>query len=154
MQQVRPSASVVVSQTARQLKAEGKDIIDLGIGEPDFDTPDHIIEAAHQAALSGQTRYTPMAGTAALKQAISDKFKRDNKLNFSPDQVFVSNGAKQIIFSAMLATLNPGDEVLLCAPYFGCYRDTVLSVGGAPRILPCHEPVSYTHLTLPTICSV
>ena len=114
MQQVRPSASVVVSQTARQLKAEGKDIIDLGIGEPDFDTPDHIIEAAHQAALSGQTRYTPMAGTAALKQAISDKFKRDNKLNFSPDQVFVSNGAKQIIFSAMLATLNPGDEVLLC----------------------------------------
>ena len=139
MQQVRPSASVVVSQTARQLKAEGKDIIDLGIGEPDFDTPDHIIEAAHQAALSGQTRYTPMAGTAALKQAISDKFKRDNKLNFSPDQVFVSNGAKQIIFSAMLATLNPGDEVLLCAPYFGCYRDTVLSVGGAPRILPCHE---------------
>ncbi len=139
MQQVKPSASVVVSQTARLLKAQGKDIIDLGIGEPDFNTPAHIIEAAHRAALAGQTRYTPMAGTAALKQAISDKFQRENNLSYLPDQVFVSNGAKQIIFSAMLATLNPGDEVLLCAPYFGCYRDTVLSVGGVPVTLPCHE---------------
>lgn len=139
MQQVKPSASVVVSQTARQLKAEGKDIIDLGIGEPDFNTPAHIIEAAHQAALAGKTRYTAMAGTTELKQAIADKFLRDNTLNFSPDQVFVSNGAKQVIFSAMLATLNPGDEVLLCAPYFGCYRDTVLAVGGNPVTLPCHE---------------
>ncbi len=143
MQQVKPSASVVVSQTARQLKAEGKDIIDLGIGEPDFNTPAHIIEAAHQAALAGKTRYTAMAGTAELKQAIADKFLRDNKLNFSPDQVFVSNGAKQVIFSAMLATLNPGDEVLLCAPYFGCYRDTVLAVGGNPVTLPCHESDSF-----------
>ncbi len=139
MQQVKPSASVVVSQAARKLKAEGKDIIDLGIGEPDFNTPENIIEAAHRAALAGQTRYTAMAGTAELKQAISDKFHRDNNLTYSPDQVFVSNGAKQVIFSAMLATLNPGDEVLLCAPYFGCYRDTVLAVGGIPITLPCHE---------------
>ena len=138
LQQVKPSASVVVSQTARKLRAEGKDIIDLGIGEPDFNTPEHIVEAAHQAALTGKTRYTPMAGTVELKQAICDKFKRDNKLDFTAEQVFTSNGAKQVIFSALMATLNPGDEVLLCAPYFGCYRDAVLSIGATPIALPCH----------------
>ena len=138
LQQVKPSASVVVSQTARKLRAEGKDIIDLGIGEPDFNTPEHIVEAAHQAALTGKTRYTPMAGTVELKQAICDKFKRDNKLDFTAEQVFTSNGAKQVIFSALMATLNPGDEVLLCAPYFGCYRDAVLSIGATPITLPCH----------------
>jgi len=137
MQQVQPSASVAVSQQARQLRAQGKDIIDLGIGEPDFDTPAHIIEAAHQAALDGKTRYTPMAGTEHLKQAICNKFTRDNKLDYEANQVMVSNGAKQIIFSAMMATLDPGDEVLICAPYFGCYRDTVLSVGGTPKIIAC-----------------
>ena len=144
--QVKPSASVAVSQQARELRAEGKDIIDLGIGEPDFDTPAHIIEAAHQAALDGKTRYTPMAGTEELKQAVCNKLARDNGLDYEPSQVLVSNGAKQIIFSAMMATLDPGDEVLITAPYFGCYRDIVLSVGG--------KPVSYTHLTLPTIYSV
>ena len=137
LQLVKPSASVVVSQTARELRAKGKNIIDLGIGEPDFNTPAHIIEAAHRAALAGKTRYTPMAGTPELRQAICDKFKRDNDLTATADQVIVSNGAKQIIFSAMMATLNPGDEVLMCAPYFGSYRDIVLSIGGSPVTLEC-----------------
>ncbi len=134
---VKPSASVAVSQLSRDLKAQGKDIIDLGIGQPDFDTPPHIVEAAHQAALAGKTRYTPMRGTAELCDAICNKLKRDNGLEHTADEVIVSNGAKQIIFSAMLATLNPGDEVLICAPYFGCYRDIVLSVGGNPKTIEC-----------------
>lgn len=138
MQQVRPSASVAVSQAARELKAQGKDVIDLGVGEPDFNTPEHIVEAAYQAALAGKTRYTPMAGTSELRQAVREKFQRDNKLEFTPEQVFISNGAKQVIFSALMATLNPGDEVLLCAPYFGSYRDAVLSIGGVPKAIPCH----------------
>ena len=143
LQRVKPSASVAVSQHARALRAQGKDIIDLGIGEPDFDTPAHIIEAAHQAALAGKTRYTPMAGTEELKQAICDKFVRDNDLNYETNQVMVSNGAKQIIFSAMMATLDPGDEVLITAPYFGCYRDIVLSVGGTATPLVCGPETNF-----------
>jgi len=143
LQLVRPSASVAVSQQARALRAEGKDIIDLGIGEPDFDTPAHIIEAAHQAALAGKTRYTPMAGTEELKQAICDKFTRDNQLDYKTDQIMVSNGAKQIIFSAMMATLDPGDEVLITAPYFGCYRDIVLSVGASAKPLVCGPDTNF-----------
>ena len=143
LQLVQPSASVAVSQQARALRAQGKDIIDLGIGEPDFDTPAHIIEAAHQAALAGKTRYTPMAGTEELKQAICDKFVRDNDLDFETNQVMVSNGAKQIIFSAMMATLDPGDEVLITAPYFGCYRDIVLSVGGTATPLVCGPETNF-----------
>ena len=141
--QVKPSASVAVSQQARELRAEGKDIIDLGIGEPDFDTPAHIIEAAHQAALDGKTRYTPMAGTEELKQAVCNKLARDNGLDYEPSQVLVSNGAKQIIFSAMMATLDPGDEVLITAPYFGCYRDIVLTVGGKPVPLVCGPDTNF-----------
>ena len=143
LQRVKPSASVAVSQHARALRAQGKDIIDLGIGEPDFDTPAHIIEAAHQAALAGKTRYTPMAGTEELKQAICDKFARDNDLNYETNQVMVSNGAKQIIFSAMMATLDPGDQVLITAPYFGCYRDIVLSVGGTATPLVCGPETNF-----------
>ena len=143
LQRVKPSASVAVSQHARALRAQGKDIIDLGIGEPDFDTPAHIIEAAHQAALAGKTRYTPMAGTEELKQAICDKFVRDNDLDFETNQVMVSNGAKQIIFSAMMATLDPGDQVLITAPYFGCYRDIVLSVGGTATPLVCGPETNF-----------
>jgi len=129
---VQPSASVEVSQAARALKAKGIDIIDLGLGEPDFDTPRHIIDAAHEAALAGQTCYTPMAGTAALKLAVS---KRDNDLNYSPDNIICSNGAKQIIFMAMMASLEPDDEVLILAPYFGVYKDIVLILGGNPADL-------------------
>ena len=134
---VKPSASVVVSQHARALKSEGRDIIDLGIGEPDFDTPRPIIEAAYAAALAGQTRYTAMAGTEALRSAVADKFKRENDLNYALDQIMVSNGAKQIIFNALMATLEDGDEVLLCAPYFGVYKDIVLVLGGVPVTIQC-----------------
>jgi aspartate aminotransferase len=109
----------------------------MGLGEPDFDTPAHIIDAAHAAAKAGQTRYPPTDGTAELKQAVVDKFKRENNLYYSTSQVIVSNGAKQVIFNALMASLEDGQEVLLCAPYFGQYKDMVLILGGKPIELPC-----------------
>jgi len=130
---VKPSASAAVSQAAKAAKAAGRDVIDLGLGEPDFDTPAHIVEAAHQAALAGDTRYPPTQGTLAARQAVSAKFARENDLNYSAEtEVIVSNGAKQVIFDALMATLEPGDEVVLCAPYFGQYKDMVLILGGVP----------------------
>ena len=137
LDQVKPSASAWVSQAAKEAKARGEDVIDLGLGEPDFDTPAHIVEAAHQAALNGQTRYPPTNGTLEMRQAVVDKLARDNDLNYSPDEVIVSNGAKQVLFNALMATLEPEDEVLLCAPYFGQYKDIVLILGGAPKTLLC-----------------
>ena len=134
---VKPSASATVSTAAKAARARGEDVIDLGLGEPDFDTPKHIVEAAHAAALDGQTRYPPHDGTAALKQAVSDKLKRDNNLDYDLSQVIVSNGAKQIIFNAIMASIEQDDEVLLCAPYFGSYADIVLILGGKPVSVPC-----------------
>ncbi len=127
----------MVSQLARDLKSQGKDIIDLGLGQPDFDTPAHIVEAAHQAALAGKTRYTPMRGAADLCDAVCDKFKRENGLDYAHNEMIISNGAKQIIFNAMLATLESDDEVIMCAPFFGSYRDIVLAVGGTPKTITC-----------------
>lgn len=135
--EVKPSASAWVSQAAKKMRAEGHDVIDLGLGEPDFDTPLHIIEAAHRAALNGQTRYPPTGGTPELKKAVVDKFHQENELSFSPSEVIVSNGAKQVIFNALMASLNPGDEVLLCAPYFGQYKDMAIILGAKPVELPC-----------------
>lgn len=140
---VQPSASAAVSQQAKALKAAGRDVIDLGLGEPDFDTPAHIIEAAHAAALGGQTRYPPTDGTAALKTAICAKFHRENGLDFDPSDVLVGNGAKQVIFDALMATLEPGDEVVLCAPYFGQYKDMVLVLGGTPVVLSCPSETGF-----------
>jgi len=134
---VKLSASAWVSQAAKAAKAAGQDVIDLGLGEPDFDTPAHIVDAAHQAALAGQTRYPPTGGTSDLKAAVVAKMARENQLTFSPDQVIVSNGAKQVIFNALMATLELGAEVLMCAPYFGQYKDMTLILGGAPKVLPC-----------------
>lgn len=134
---VKPSASAWVSQAAKEAMARGEDVIDLGLGEPDFDTPDHIKEAAHQAALRGETKYPPTNGTLALRQAVVDKLKGENDLDYAPDEVIVSNGAKQVLFNAFMATLEPGDEVLLCAPYFGQYKDIVLILGGVPVALEC-----------------
>jgi len=134
---VKPSASATVSAAAKAARARGEDVIDLGLGEPDFDTPKHIVEAAHAAALDGQTRYPPHDGTAALKQAVCDKLKRDNNLDYDPSEVIVSNGAKQIIFNAIMASIEQDDEVLLCAPYFGSYADIVLILGGKPVSVPC-----------------
>ena len=134
---VQPSASAWVSQAAKEAKARGEDVIDLGLGEPDFDTPAHIVEAAHAAALRGETRYPPTQGTTAMREAVVSKLKRENTLDYALDEVIVSNGAKQVLFNAMMATLEPGDEVLLCAPYFGQYKDIVLILGGTPVALTC-----------------
>jgi aspartate aminotransferase len=136
---VKPSASAWVSQAARELKAQGHDVIDMGLGEPDFDTPAHIVEAAHAAAKAGQTRYPPNDGTVEMKQAVLAKLKRDNNLEYTPAEILVSNGAKQVIFDALMASLEPHHEVLLCAPYFGQYKDMVLILGGKPVELPCSE---------------
>ena len=134
---IKPSASAWVSQAAKEAKARGEDVIDLGLGEPDFDTPAHIIEAAHRAALRGETRYPPTNGTLAMRQAVVDKLARENKLSYAPDDVIVSNGAKQVLFNAMMGTLEDGDEVLMCAPYFGQYKDIVLILGGQAVALEC-----------------
>lgn len=134
---VKPSASAWVSQAAKALKAQGHDVIDMGLGEPDFDTPAHIIEAAYAAAKAGQTRYPPNDGTLEMKQAVVDKLWRENKLDYSLPEILVSNGAKQIIFNALMASLESHHEVLLCAPYFGQYKDMVLILGGRPVELSC-----------------
>ena len=112
-------------------------MIDLGLGEPDFPTPAHIIEAAHQAALKGDTLYTPSPGSLALRQAIAAKFKRENGLDYIPDDIVVANGAKQIIFNALMATVEIGDEVILPAPYFVSYPEMVKLIGGVPVCVPC-----------------
>jgi len=141
--EVKPSASAWVSQAAKDAKARGVDVIDLGLGEPDFDTPDHIKEAAHQAALRGETKYPPTAGTLVMRQAVAAKLKRENDLDFELDEVIVSNGAKQVLFNAFMATLEPGDEVLLCAPYFGQYKDIITILGGVPVPVICPQEAGF-----------
>jgi aspartate aminotransferase len=121
------------------LKAAGKDVIGLGAGEPDFDTPDHIKNAAIEAIKKGETKYTPVAGTPALKKAICDKFKRENGLEYAANQIVVGVGAKQIIFNALMATLNAGDEVIIPAPYWVSYPDMVLFAEGTPVTVSCLE---------------
>ena len=136
---VKPSPTLAVTAKAAELKAAGKDVIGLGAGEPDFDTPDHIKEAAIAAIRGGQTKYTAVAGTPALKQAIRDKFKRENGLEYAANQILAGVGAKQVIFNAFLATLNPGDEVIIPAPYWVSYPDMVLFAEGTPVIVICGE---------------
>jgi aspartate aminotransferase len=125
----------MVSMKAMQLKAQGKDIVSLGFGEPDFDTPEHIAEAAIVAIREGKTRYTQVDGTPELKQAIIEKFRRDNQLNFKPRQILVSNGAKQSLFNLLMALLNHGDEVIVPAPYWVSYPDMVKLADAEPAIL-------------------
>ncbi len=134
---IKPSASMVASQAAKALRATGVDVIDLGLGEPDFPTPDHIIDAAFRAARAGETLYTAPAGTPALRAAIAGKFRRENGLSFGPDDITVANGAKQIIFNALMATLEPGDEAILPAPYFVSYPEMVKLLGGTPVTVEC-----------------
>jgi aspartate aminotransferase len=139
LSRVKPSPTLAVTAKAAELKAAGKDVIGLGAGEPDFDTPDHIKEAAIEAIRSGQTKYTAVAGTPALKKAISDKFKRENGLDYAANQIVAGVGAKQVIFNAMLATLNNGDEVIIPAPYWVSYPDMVLFAEGVPVPVACSE---------------
>ena len=135
VQRIKPSPTLAVSARAAKLQAEGKDIIGLGAGEPDFDTPAHIKEAAISAIQSGFTKYTAVGGIPDLKKAVCDKFLRDNKLTYKPEQVLVSSGGKQSFFNLAQALLNDGDEVIIPAPYWVSYPDMVLLAGGKPVIL-------------------
>lgn len=132
VQRVKPSPTMAVTALAAALRAEGRDIIGLGAGEPDFDTPQHIKDAAIAAINNGDTKYTNVDGTPALKQAIMDKFKNENKLTYGKDQILVSSGGKQTCFNVCLAVLNDGDECVIPAPYWVSYPDMVLLAGGVP----------------------
>lgn len=140
---VKPSASMAASQAAKALRAKGVDVIDLGLGEPDFPTPAHIIEAAHTAAKAGQTLYTAAAGTIEVREAVAGKFRRENGLDYTADDIVVANGAKQIIFNALMATLESGDEVILPAPYFVSYPEMVKLLGGTPVVVECPEATGF-----------
>jgi aspartate aminotransferase len=140
---VKPSPTIAVSNLAAELKAQGKDVIGLGAGEPDFDTPDNIKKAAMAAMDAGKTKYTAPDGIIELKQAICAKFKRDNGLDYTPAQVSVGTGGKQILYNALMATLNPGDEVIIPAPYWVSYPDMVLLAGGEPVIAEAQAQTAY-----------
>ncbi|HEV1999301.1 MAG TPA: pyridoxal phosphate-dependent aminotransferase [Xanthobacteraceae bacterium] len=129
---IKPSPTISISNIARELKAAGRDVIALSAGEPDFDTPDHIKEAAIAAIRRGETKYTAVDGIPELKAAIARKFKRENELDYRPSQVTVGTGGKQVLFNALVATINPGDEVVIPAPYWVSYPDIVLFAGGTP----------------------
>ena len=139
LKRIKPSPTLLVTQKARELKAAGKDVIGLGVGEPDFDTPKNIKQAAIDAINRGETKYTSVDGTPKLKAAIVDKFKRENTLNYELNEISVGTGGKQIIYNAMMATINQGDEVIIPAPYWVSYPDIVLLAGGIPKIVKCSE---------------
>ena len=139
LKRIKPSPTIAVTQKARELRAAGKDVIGLGAGEPDFDTPDNIKNAAIKAIRKGDTKYTAVDGTPDLKKAIVAKFKRENNLRYSSDQITVGTGGKQVIYNAFMATLNKGDEVIIPAPFWVSYPDMVLLAGGKPKIVKCTE---------------
>ena len=139
LSRIKPSPTIAVTQKARELKEKGVDVISLGAGEPDFDTPNNVKNAAIEAINNGETKYTAVDGTPKLKEAIINKFKRENGLAFTKDQINVGAGGKQVIFNAILSTINPGDEVLIPAPYWVSYPDIVLLAGGVPKIVVCSE---------------
>ena len=132
---IKPSQTLAITARAKELRAQGLDIIGLGAGEPDFDTPDHIKEAAIQAIRDGFTKYTAVDGTPGLKQAIIDKFKRDNNIDYEMNQILVSVGGKQSSFNLLQALINPGDEVIIPAPYWVSYPDMTLLAEGVPVIV-------------------
>ncbi len=136
---IKPSPTIAVSMKAAELKAAGKDIISLGMGEPDFDTPQNIKDAAIKAIQKGDTKYTAVDGTAALKKAIIEKFKRENSIEYKASEIIVSTGAKQVIYNALIASINPDDEVIIPAPYWVSYPDMVLLAGGKPIIIESYE---------------
>ena len=140
---VKPSPTIAVTTKAAELKAKGLDVIGLGAGEPDFDTPEHIRNAGKAAIDSGQTRYTPTNGTPALRKAIVDKFKRENGLTYTTDQVTLGVGGKQVLFNAILATVQEGDEVVIPTPYWVSYSDMVLMFGGKPVLIECGENAKF-----------
>lgn len=139
LDRVSPSQTIAISTKARALKAAGRDVISLSAGEPDFDTPDNVKQAAMRAIEAGQTKYTDVAGTLALRQAIAAKFKRDSGLDYTSDEIIVSTGGKQVIFNCMVATLNAGDEVIIPSPCWVSYPDIVALADGTPVIVPCGQ---------------
>ena len=140
---IKPSPTIAVTNLARELQAQGRDVIGLGAGEPDFDTPDHIKEAAIAAIREGQTKYTAVDGTPALKRAIAAKFARENGLDYEPAEITVGTGGKQVLYNAILATVEPGDEVVIPAPYWVSYPDMVLLAGGTPVFVACPEQTGF-----------
>ncbi len=143
LQRIKPSPTIAVTNLARELKAQGRDVIGLGAGEPDFDTPDHVKEAAVRAIRDGETKYTAVDGTPALKRAIAAKFRRENGLEYAPEEVTVGTGGKQVLYNALMATLDPGDEVVIPAPYWVSYPDMVLLAGGTPVPVTCLEQTGF-----------
>ena len=134
LSRVKPSATIAVTQKARDLKAQGREVISLSVGEPDFDTPTHICDAAVEAIRRGETRYTPVLGIPQLREAVAKKFKRENGLDYKASDVIVATGGKHILFNAFLATINPGDEVIVPAPYWVSYPEMVAICGGTTRL--------------------
>ena len=132
LSRVKPSATIEITQKARELKAKGRDVISLSVGEPDFDTPENVKEAAKRAIDRGETKYTPVSGIVPLREAIAKKFKRENGVDYKPSQTIVGTGGKQVIYNALLATLNPGDEVIVPRPYWVSYPEMVVLCGGTP----------------------
>ncbi len=139
LKRIKPSPTIAVTSKAREMRAAGKDVIGLGAGEPDFDTPNNIKEAAIEAIRKGDTKYTAVDGTPALKKAIQAKFSRENNLSYDLDQISVGTGGKQVLYNAFMATINKGDEVIIPAPYWVSYPDIVLLAGGKPKIVKCDE---------------
>ncbi len=139
LKRIKPSPTIAVTTKAREMRAAGKDVIGLGAGEPDFDTPDNVKDAAIEAIKKGDTKYTAVDGTPELKKAIVEKFKRENNLSYSTDQITVGTGGKQVIYNTFMATLNKGDEVIIPAPFWVSYPDMVLLAGGTPKIVKCDE---------------
>ena len=139
LKRIKPSPTMAVTSKAREMRAAGKDVIGLGAGEPDFDTPDNIKEAAIEAIKRGDTKYTAVDGTPALKRAIQKKFLRENNLSYELDQITVGTGGKQVLYNAFMATINKGDEVIIPAPYWVSYPDIILLAGGKPKIVKCDE---------------
>ncbi|TBR23474.1 MAG: aminotransferase class I/II-fold pyridoxal phosphate-dependent enzyme, partial [Reyranella sp.] len=139
LKNVKVSASAAMTRKVRDLRAQGVKIVGLSSGEPDFPTPAHAIEAAHQAALAGETKYPPQDGIRPLKEAIQRKFKRDNGLDYALDEIMVSNGSKQIMYDALMASVNPGDEVIIPAPGWISYADQAVIAGAKPVPVSCPE---------------
>ena len=139
LKRIKPSPTLAVTQKARELKAAGKDVIALGAGEPDFDTPENVKDAAIKAIKNGDTKYTAVDGTPALKKAISEKFKRENKVNYETDEITVGVGGKHVIYNLMMATLNKDDEVIIPAPFWVSYPYIVLLAGANPVVIECSE---------------
>jgi len=139
LDRISPSQTIAISTKARALKAAGRDVISLSAGEPDFDTPANVQDAAIRAIHGGQTKYTDVAGTLALRQAVADKFKRDSGLDYTADEIIVSTGGKQVIFNAMVATMNAGDEAIIPTPCWVSYPDIVALADGTPVFVPCGQ---------------